>query len=224
MNSATSLRHDTKGRSNRPQVSRPRAMNAANCSGWPALNAIQRVHVHAAEQPRGVHAVVDVGLLDVVVERGAGAREQVAVAGGVDHHLGHDGHAAFLALEDHALDRAALDDRLRRPRVVDQLDAALEHQLLAQQLQPLGVDRRRPGHHAVVGGGALRPVRGLRSGPAMPQSARAVRPPRRRAGGRTTPRRSRGSPACLPSRSCGRSRSPGRRWTARRGGCSARAA
>ena len=37
-----------------------------------------------------------------VVEGGAGAGEQVAVAGGVDHHLGEDGAAALLALEDHA--------------------------------------------------------------------------------------------------------------------------
>ena len=50
---------------------------------------------------------------------------------------------------------------MRGPRVVDELDLALEHDLLAEQLEPLGVDRRRPGDDAVVGGGAVRPVRRL---------------------------------------------------------------
>ena len=50
------------------------------------------------------------------VEGGAGAGEDVAVAGGVDHHLGEDGPAALLALEDHAADGAVLHDRHARPR------------------------------------------------------------------------------------------------------------
>ena len=42
MNSAISLRQETKGRSKAFTSSRPRAMNCANCSGLPALNSIQR--------------------------------------------------------------------------------------------------------------------------------------------------------------------------------------
>ncbi len=73
--------------------------------GLPGLELDPAVHVDAAEQPRGVHAVVHVGLFDVVDEGRAGAREQVAVTGGVHHHVRHDGHAAFLALEYDAFAR-----------------------------------------------------------------------------------------------------------------------
>jgi hypothetical protein len=90
-------------------------MKAAEGLGLAGLEFDPAVHVDAAEQPRGVHAVVHVRLFDVVHVGGAGAGEQVAVAGGVDHHVGHDGHAAFLALEHHALDGAVLHDRESRP-------------------------------------------------------------------------------------------------------------
>jgi hypothetical protein len=161
MKSATSLRHETKGRSNRPQLFAPARHEAGEGVGLAGLEFDPAVHVHAAEEPGGVHAVVHVGLFDVVHVGGAGAGEQVAVAGGIDHHVGHDRHAAFLALEHHALDGAVLHDRNRGPRVVDELDLALQHDLLREQLQALGVDGGRPGDDAVIGGGALRPVRGL---------------------------------------------------------------
>ncbi len=56
---------------------------------------------------------MDVALLDVGLEGRAGAGEHVAVAGGVDHHLGHQRLAPGLALEHRALDHAVLDDRRR---------------------------------------------------------------------------------------------------------------
>ena len=68
--------------------------------------------------------MVGVAFFDVVLEGGTGAGKNVAVAGGVDHHVGHHRHAAFLALEDHALHRTILDDGCAAPGVVDQLDLA----------------------------------------------------------------------------------------------------
>ena len=61
--------------------------------------------------------MVDVAFLDVGVELGPGAGEHVAVAGGVDHDLGEDRLAPGLALEDHALGGAVLDQRPRGPGV-----------------------------------------------------------------------------------------------------------
>jgi hypothetical protein len=44
--------------------------------------------------------------------------------------------------------------------VQQQMHAALQHQFLAGELQPLRIDRRRPGDDAVVGGGAFAPIGG----------------------------------------------------------------
>ena len=92
------------------------------------------------------------------------------------------------------------------------------------EFQPLRIDGRRPGDDAVVRRGAFAPVgnRGLVG--AAPQPARrtgdrVLREPIQQVG-----RRFPGSPAHRSSRSCGRSRSPGRRWRDRPGGCSVPAA
>ena len=91
------------------------------------------LHVDAAEQERGVDAVVDVALVDVGLEGGVRARDQVGIAGGVDHHLGEDGVAALLALEDGALDDIALEDRRGGPGVQQQAHLGLAHHLHGQR-------------------------------------------------------------------------------------------
>ena len=112
------------------------------------------------EQEGRVDAVVDVALVDVGLEGGVRARDQVGIAGGVDHDLGEDGVAAFLAFEDGALDDVALQDRRGGPGVQQQAHLGLAHHLHGQRLERFGIDGRRPGDDAVVGGGALRPVGG----------------------------------------------------------------
>ena len=99
------------------------------------------LHVHAAEQPGGVHAVVDVGCLDVGFVGGAGAREHVAVAGRIHHHLGAHRLAARLALEDRAAHLAVLHQRHRRPGVEYEAHLLFQHHFLRSELQPLR-DRR----------------------------------------------------------------------------------
>jgi len=53
-----------------------------------------------------------------------------------------------------------------------EMNARAEHHLVAQQLQVLRVDRRRPGDDAVEGGGALLPICGSRRVGAAPVGAR----------------------------------------------------
>ena len=90
--------------------------------------------VNPAEQPRGVHAVVNVLLLDVRFVRSARTRENVAVAGGVDHYFGKDRLPPTFALEDNAAHGAAFDDGVSRPRVVNEAHASVEYQVLRQKL------------------------------------------------------------------------------------------
>ncbi len=116
--------------------------------------------------------MVDVALLDVAVGAGAGAVENVAVAGAVHRDAGADRQAAFLALEDHAGDGAVLHDRRAAEAVQQQVHAALQHQLLAGEFQALRIDGRRPGDDAVVGGGAFAPIGGGGLVGAAPQPAR----------------------------------------------------
>ncbi len=106
--------------------------------------------------------MVDVAFLDVGVEGRARPGEHVAVAGGVDHHLGHQRLTAGLALEHRAGDLALLHDRQGRPAVEHQANARFQQHLLGKDLQPLGVQGGRPADHAMEGGGALAPVGGLR--------------------------------------------------------------
>ena len=126
------------------------------------------VHVHAAEEPRGVDAVVDVALVDVGVERAPASGEEVRVAGGVHHHPGPDGLAALLALEDRPLDHGpsatgatAQACRTSRTRCSSTMS-------MARGLEPLGVDGGRPGDDAVEGRRALGPVGGRRLVPGAP--------------------------------------------------------
>ena len=115
----------------------------------------------------------------------AGAREQVAVAGGVDGDVWRGSR------DGRPCSRTPRRARRRPPRwaappsVVREPHLALEHHLLRQELQALGVDGRRPGHDAVEGTGALRPVRGARGVARAPVLARRSRPPRPSAGART---------------------------------------
>ena len=91
------------------------------------------LHVDAAEQPGRIHAVMDVLRLDVGFECGPGAREQVAVTGGVDHDPCTYGPAPLLALEDCAAHRTRLENRRRGPGVQHEAHAALEHEPLRSQ-------------------------------------------------------------------------------------------
>ena len=107
--------------------------------GLPCLEGNPAVHVHAAQHKGGVHAVVNIGFFDVGVKLGTCTAKQITIARGIDHHLGHDRHAAFLALEHHAFDGAVFHDGQGGPRVVDQFDATFQDDLLTQQLQALRV-------------------------------------------------------------------------------------
>src|SRR5262249_60425295 len=111
-----------------------------------------------AEQPGSVGAVVDVALIDVALVAGAGEMKQIAVAGAVDSHPGADCEPAFLALEDGACDPTFLHDRGGHPGMEHEMNAGAEHDLLAQQLQVLRVDRRGPSNDAVKSCGALLPI------------------------------------------------------------------
>ena len=130
------------------------ALRVIGAKGQPAH------HVDAAEQKGGVDAVVDVALVDVALERQAGAGEQVGVARRIDDGLGQYRAAALLALEDGATHGAVLDDRLDRPGMEGEPYLLLQRHLHRKRLQRLRIDRRRPGDDAVIGGRALRPVRG----------------------------------------------------------------
>ena len=118
--------------------------------------------VHAAETPGGVDAGVDRAVVAVGLEGGAGRGERVPVAGAVDGDRGANREAALLALEQGAAHRGhggvLLYHRRYRPAVKQGMHAALAHQVVGGQLQHLGIDGRRPGHHAAVGVGARSPV------------------------------------------------------------------
>src|SRR5690349_7475895 len=108
MNSATSLRHETKGRSNSPpHCARPRSMKAEAC-GIRGLECDPAVHVAAAPDPGGVHAVMDVAFFDVAVPAHAGTRKDVAIAGTIHCHPGPNGQAPLLAFEHDPGDGAIL--------------------------------------------------------------------------------------------------------------------
>jgi len=95
-------------------------------------------HVDAAEGPGDVHRVIDVGLDDVRFVRVAGEGVEIAVAGAVDDALGENRLAAFLALEHHALHRAAFDDGRGRPAVQHQVHLVLGQKAHRLPLQPFG--------------------------------------------------------------------------------------
>ena len=99
-------------------------------------------------------------LLDVVVEGGAGAGEHVAVAGGIDHHLGRDAPCGLPCSRTRTpLTVPSSTTGSRGPGVVARsFTPALQQHLLRQHLEPLRVDGRRPGDDAVEGRGALAPV------------------------------------------------------------------
>ena len=99
------------------------ALRVVAAEGEPSL------HVDAAEQEGGVDAVVDVALVDVGFQARVGARDQVGIAGGVDHDLGENGVAALLALEDRALDDVAFQDRRGCPGVQQQAHLGLARHL-----------------------------------------------------------------------------------------------
>ena len=102
-------------------------------------------------------------LVDVGLEGGGRAGDQVGIACRVDHHLGEHGVATLLALEDRALDDIALQDRGGGPGVQQQARLGLGHHLHGERLEGFRVDRRRPGDDAMEGRRALCPV-GRRSG------------------------------------------------------------
>ena len=74
------------------------------------------------------------------LERHPGGGEHVAVAGGVDDHVGEDGEATGLALEDDAANAVAVADRLAGPRVQQQADAGLLAHGVEREAEFLGVE------------------------------------------------------------------------------------
>ena len=106
---------------------------------------MRRRRIATLERHRGVG--VDVGQpvherhdVGAVHARRAGAAEDVAVSGGVDHDPAADRLPARLALHDHAGDRAVLDQGPRKPRMAAQAHAGVEHHLLRDLLPALGVE------------------------------------------------------------------------------------
>src|SRR2546427_4004126 len=73
--------------------------------------------------------------------RRAGAGEDVAVTGRVDHQAPEDGLAARFRFHHDAAYRAALDDRAREPGMKAQLHARFEHHLLRDLLPSFGIER-----------------------------------------------------------------------------------
>ncbi len=73
---------------------------------------------------------------------GAGRREDVAVAGCVDHLVGQHGLAPRLALEDDPLEGVAVHHGVDRPTVQEQIDVVLDEHLEHDVLEGLGVDGR----------------------------------------------------------------------------------
>ena len=71
----------------------------------------------------------------------AGLAENIAVAGGVDDHLGHHDLAAFLGLEGHALDGASFHDGAAAPGVVHDADGifVLQEHLIHLDLELVGL-------------------------------------------------------------------------------------
>ena len=118
------------------------------------------VHIHTRKHPRRVHAMVHILFFNVIGESSSGAGKHIAIASGINHHIGQDGHAPFLALEGHAFQSAAFHQGSRHPRVINQLHLAFQQNLLREQLQSLGVDGGRPGDDAVVSRSAKRPMFG----------------------------------------------------------------
>ena len=106
--------------------------------------------------------MMDVAGIDIGGAGGARPMKNVAVAGAVDRHVGPDGLAAFLALEENTGHRAIPHQGLGAPGVQQQMRAGFEHQFLRGKLQVFGVDGGGPGDDAVVGGGAFLPVGGGR--------------------------------------------------------------
>jgi len=74
-----------------------------------------------------------------VLELGAGSGEEVAVAGGIDDHLGEDRLPAGLALEDRPGHVVALRDGVHAPAVQEHLDLGFFDHFDHQVLDGLGV-------------------------------------------------------------------------------------
>src|SRR5581483_5948622 len=135
--------------------------------GLAALELDPAREVDAGPRPRRVQAVLDVrdtlaGPLDVGFVACACGRAHVEVAGRVDDDLREQGTPALLALEEDAAHVAPLDDRARHPGVQEDADALPDEQLGRGDLEPLGVDHRRPRDGVAEGAQPLAPVRDVR--------------------------------------------------------------
>ena len=109
----------------------------------------QPLHVdtlHAEHQRRGLHAAFGVALAALH----ARAEGHVAVARAVDDRFGQDRFAARLALDDDALHRIPLADRIGEKGVKQYLDALLLHDFERRALDLLLVDDRQA--HVVLAG------------------------------------------------------------------------
>jgi hypothetical protein len=136
------LHHTTPGRGVRspPHVPRPAeeqldlAVELLRRCRIALLEPDRRVRVHVGEP---VHERHDVRALHGWRAR---AREDVAIAGGVDHHPAQDRLPAGLGLHDHPAHRVALHEGTREPRVKAEMDAGFERHLLRHLLPALGVE------------------------------------------------------------------------------------
>ena len=168
--------------------------------------------------------MMDVAGVDIGHAGGAGAVKDVAVAGAVDRDARRGSPAPLLALEEHAGDLAVAQQRRGTQACSTRCAPLSSTSSCDGQLQLLRIDGRRPGDDAVVRGGALLPIGGGGLVGAAPQAARragdrVLRQPVQQVVGDAADHL-----RCRTSRSCGRSRSPARRWTGRPDGWRAPAA
>ena len=105
------------------------------------LGEDRAVRVHAAELEHQRHRLHRVVARAAELERGAGARGDVAVARGVHDDLRAQRLPPALALADHARDAPVLHQRRRDERVEPQLRARLGEHREEAVLEPVRVDR-----------------------------------------------------------------------------------
>ena len=107
------------------------------------------VHIDPSDQKRGIHRVMDIVLLDILLSLLARSGEDVAISSTVDDNVGIDRLPTLFGFEHHPANRTVFHNRHARPRMQNQAYAALETHFLAQELEPLRIDSRRPGHGAM---------------------------------------------------------------------------
>ena len=118
------------GRLEEAQALAPEAHELRELLGLARAKRDPAIHVDAAQHEAGVHAVVDVPLIDVVVELGASAGEHVPVARRIDDNFRAQRLPPRFALEQDARDAAGLHHRQRGPRMQHDANLLLQQHLL----------------------------------------------------------------------------------------------